>query len=100
MAMQHPVARIVGNEFHIARLRYSYEHCISRTPRGLRLPSSFTTCNYKLVSMKVDRVVVHPEIDETDADALPVPHDQRSRGRPRLPIEGGQFTPNFYDSGT
>ena len=62
--MQHPVARIVCNKFHIARLRYSYEHCISRTPRGLRLSSSFTTGNYKLVSMKVDRVVVHPEIDE------------------------------------
>jgi hypothetical protein len=88
MAMEHPVAGVAGNELRIPRLRYFYEYCISRTPRGLRLSSSFSTCNYELVPMNVDRMVVHPQIDEADADALPVPDDERSDGWTGFSVEG------------
>src|SRR5713101_8028868 len=88
MAMQHPVAGIAGNELHIARLRYSYEHRVSRSPRGLWLSSPFRAGDHKLMAVKVDRMVVHSQIDEADADALPVPHDERSVGRTGFSVEG------------
>src|SRR5713226_7345211 len=88
MAMEHPVAGVVGNELHIARLRHSYEYGVSRTPRGLWLSSSFRARNDKLMAMKMDRMVVHSQIDEADADALPVPHDERSVGWTGFSVEG------------
>src|SRR5437763_2038216 len=88
MAMQHPVAGVVGNELHIARLRHSYEYGISRTPRGLRLSSSFRAGDDKLMAVKMDRMVVHAEVDETNANTLPVPHNERSVGWTRLSVEG------------
>src|SRR5260370_41645144 len=59
MAMEHTVAWVAGNELLIARLRYSYEYCISRTPRGFRLSSAFRSGDDKSVAMKMDGVVVH-----------------------------------------
>src|SRR5713226_46776 len=88
MAVQHPVARIIGDKLHIAGLGNSHEHRVSRSPRRFGLAASFSTCNYELVPMKVDRMVVHPQIDEADADALPVPHDERSVGWTRFSVEG------------
>src|SRR3989475_6465824 len=88
MAMKHPVAGVVGNELHIARLRHSYEYGVSRTPRGLWLSSSFRARDDKLMAVKMDRMVVHAEVDEADADALPVAHDERSVGWTRLAVEG------------
>src|SRR3989442_1064209 len=88
MAMEHPVAGVAGNELHIARLRHSYEYGVSRAPRGLWLSSSFRARDDKLMAVKMDRMVVHAEVDETDADALPVSHDERSVGWTRLSVEG------------
>src|SRR5439155_25027655 len=88
MAMEHPVAGVAGNELHIARLRHSYEYGVSRTPRGLWLSSSFRARDDKLMAMKMDRMVVHSQIDEADADALPVPYDERSVGWTGFSVEG------------
>src|SRR5260370_41300558 len=88
MTVQHPVAGIAGNELHIAGLRHSYEYRVSRSPRGLRLSSSFSAGDHKLMAVKVDRMVVHSQIDKADADALPLPYDQRSRRRPGFAVEG------------
>src|SRR3989454_7557269 len=88
MAMQHPVAGIAGHELHVAGLCDSDEDSISRTPRGLGLSSSFRAGDDKLMAVKMDRMVVHAEVDETDADALPVAHDERSVGWTRLAVEG------------
>src|SRR5438270_12282683 len=87
MAVQHPIARIIGHELHVTRLGYTYEHGVSRTPCRFGLAASFSTCNYELVPMQVDRMVVHPQIDEADADALSVPHDERSVGWTRFSVE-------------
>src|SRR5579864_6559010 len=88
MAMEHPVAGIAGNEFHIAGLCDSNEDRVARPPRGLGLAASFRAGDDKLMAVKMDRMVVHAEVDETDADALPVPHDERSVSWTRLSIEG------------
>src|SRR6266567_3317865 len=77
--------RVVGFQW---RIRHSYEYGISGTPRGLWLSSSFRAGDDKLMAVKMDRMVVHTEVDETDADALPVPHDERSVGWTRLSVEG------------
>ena len=86
--MQHPVARIVCNKLDVARLRHTHEHRVSRSPCRLGLAASFSPRNYELVSMKVDRMVVHSQIDKADAHALPVPHDEGSVGWTRLSVEG------------
>ena len=88
MTVQHPISGVVGNELHIARLRHSYEYGVSRTPRGLWLSSSFRARDDKLMAMKMDRMVVHSQIDEADADALPVPYDERSVGWTGFSVEG------------
>src|SRR5216683_6868552 len=88
MAVQHPVARIIGHELHITRLGNSHEHRVSWSPCRFGLASSFRSRNYELMAVKVDRMVVHPQIDEADADALPVPHDKRSVGWTGFSVEG------------
>src|SRR5437660_7521304 len=87
MAVQHPVARIIGHELHVTRLGNSNEHGVSWSPCRFGLAASFRSGNYELVPMQVDRMVVHPQIDEADADALSVPHDERSVGWTRSSVE-------------
>src|SRR4030081_1360976 len=87
MAVQHPVARIVGHELYVTRLGYAHEHRVSWSPCRFGLAASFRSRNYELVAVKVDRMVVHPQIDEADADALSVPHDERSVGWTRFSVE-------------
>src|SRR5216684_6637448 len=88
MAVQHPVAGVVGNELHVAGLCDSNENSIARPPSRFGLSASFSTCDYELVPMKVDRMVVHPQIDKADTDALSVPHNQRSVGWTGFSVEG------------
>src|SRR5258708_36109957 len=40
------------------------------------------------MAVKMDRMVVHPEIDQADADSLSVTHDERSVGWTGFSIEG------------
>src|SRR5712691_10579345 len=88
MAMKHPVTGIVRYKLDIARLRHSYQDRISRTPRGLRLSSSFRAGHDKTVAMKMNGVVVHAEVDQANPHTLTVSHDQRSCRRSRFAIEG------------
>src|SRR5216683_4128773 len=87
MTMEHPVAGVAGNELHIAGLRDTHKDCVSWSPCGFGLAASFSACNDELVPMKVDRMVVHSQINTADADALPVPHNQGSGGWARFSVE-------------
>src|SRR4030088_3139417 len=87
MAVQHPVAGIVCNKLDVARLRYPNEYRVPRSPCRLGLAASFSPCNYELVAMKVDGMVVHSQIDEADAHALSVSHNQRSVGWTGFSVE-------------
>src|SRR5216683_5296954 len=88
MAMNHPITRIVRLKLDVSRLRHSYEHCISRAPRGLRLSSSFRAGDDKSVAMKMNGVVIHSKVDEADADALSVTDNERRGCRSRFAVEG------------
>ena len=86
--MQHPVTGIVCDKFDVARLRYTHEHRVPWAPCRLGLSSSFRASDHKLMAVKVDRVMIHTKVDEANAHALTVPHDQRSRRRPSFAVEG------------
>src|SRR5258707_6543198 len=86
MAVQHPIAGIVGDKFDVARLRYTHEHRVSRAPRRLRLSSSFCARDDKLTAMKMDRMVVHAEVAQAKPYTLPLPHNQGSRLASRFAV--------------
>jgi len=75
MAVKHPVAGITGDEFHIARLCDADEDSIARAPGGFGLAAAFGAGDDKLMTVKVDGMVVHAEIDQADADAFAMAHD-------------------------
>src|SRR5258708_1247629 len=88
MAVQHPVARIICDKLDVARLRYTHEHRVSRTPCRFGLAASFRSRDHELMAVKMDRMVVHTEVDQADADSLPVAHDERSVGWTGFSVEG------------
>src|ERR1700716_1634472 len=88
MAVQHPVPWVAGDKLHIAGLRYTYEHRVSRSPCRLGLAASFCASHQELMTVKVDRGVVHAEVDQAKAHALAVPHNQRSGRWPLFAVEG------------
>lgn len=100
MTVQHPVARINGYELHIPRLGNSHEHRVSRPPSRFGLAPTFCSRNYELVAMKMDWMMVHTEVDESDADSLPVPHNQRSVGWTGFPFKVSQLNSIFMEFGT
>ena len=87
MAVQHPVAGIVRDELNGAALRNADEHCVAGPPGGLRDAAAFGSGDVEGVSMEVHGVVVHAEVDEPDADALALAHDQRRRRRAGFSVE-------------
>src|SRR5712691_6230422 len=87
MAVQHPVAGIVRHELDIAALGDSHEHSVSRAPERPRLPTAFSSCDGKRVAVKVNRMVIHSEIDQADADSIPESNDKRCSCRPGLAVE-------------
>src|SRR5713226_1744334 len=88
MAVQYPVAGIIGYELHVTRLGNSHEHRVSRSPCRFGLAASFRSRDHELVAMKMDRMVVHTEVNQADADSLPVPHAERSVGWTGFSVEG------------
>src|SRR5216684_8891073 len=88
MAVQHPVAGIIGYELHVTRLGNSHEDRVSRAPCRFGLAASFRSSDYKLMAVKMDRVVVHAEVNKANTNAFTVPHDERSIGWTRFSVEG------------
>jgi hypothetical protein len=81
-----PVAGIVGDELDVTRLRHTDEDCVLRRDGGRSNPASFGACHVELVTVQVHRMVVHPQIHDTNAYPLSMLHDQRGRRRAGLPI--------------
>ena len=75
MAMQHPVAFILRNEFDIARLRYADNHRIARIPARFRNAPAFRAGDVKLMAVQMNRVMIHAEIDDANAHALALFHN-------------------------
>src|SRR5262245_38311259 len=86
MTMDHPVADILGLKFDVACLGNTHQDRISRVPGRFRDTPPLGSSYYKLMAVKVHRVVVHPQIDETKTNAFALPRQHWSRRRPGLPI--------------
>jgi len=73
--VQHPVTGIVCDKFDVARLRYTHEYRVpwAHVDSGCRPPSRAS--DHKLMAVKVEWVVIHSEVDQTNAHALTVPHN-------------------------
>src|SRR6266704_3167207 len=87
MAVQHPVAGIVGDELYITCLSNTDEHSISGRPRCLWLSPTFATRNYKRVPMQMDRMVIHAQVDHANSHTVAQPHKQRRSRRSSFAIE-------------
>jgi uncharacterized protein YkwD len=56
MAMKHPVAGIIGNEFDVARLRNAHQDGIARPPGCFRNAAALRTGHIKRVSVNVSQL--------------------------------------------
>src|ERR1700679_3967819 len=87
MAVEHPVARAVRYELDIPGLRYADERGASPRPDRLRLARSLAPRFPKREPMQMNRMVVHAEIDDTDAHALALLNDQRRACRTSFAVQ-------------
>ena len=72
--MQHPVTDVFGVELDVAGLRDTYQDRILREPERLRLSSSLRSGHHELIAMKVNRVMVHAQVHDADANPLSLFH--------------------------
>ena len=86
--MQHPIPDVFGVKLNVTRLCNSSKHGVLFIPEVLWFPSSFGPCDYELIAMQVNGMVIHPQIDQPDAHSLALFHQHRGCGRSRLAIEG------------
>jgi len=86
--MEHPISQIGRHKLDVARLRYTHEHGVSRSPSGLWLSSSFRAGDDESVPVKMNRMVIHSEIDQTNPDSIPVADDERRGCWSSLAVEG------------
>ena len=87
MAVEHPVAGIVGDEFDVACLRNADEHGVARPPRRLRDAAAFGAGDVEGVAVQVHRVMVHAEVHEPDAHTAAERHDHGRDGGAGLAVE-------------
>src|ERR1700685_1216427 len=87
MAVKHPCPRVIRDKFHIARLSHAHQYRVSGVPGRLRDTTAFRACYIKSMAVKVDRVVIHSEIDHSDTNAVAQPHNEWSRSWTGLSIK-------------
>ena len=87
VAVQHPVAGIVGDELDIARLRNADEHSVARPPRGFGNPAAFGAGDVEGLAVQMHRMMVHAKVHEADAHAAAERHDHRRDRGAGLAVE-------------
>src|SRR6516165_10312950 len=88
MAVEHPVTKIVRYKLDIAGLSNADKNSVAGPPGGFWLTASFSPRDDELVPVQVDRMVIHPQINQANTNTLSVPHNQRSCSWTRFSIEG------------
>ncbi len=77
MAVQHPVPLAVGDEFDISGLRYADECGVAASPSRFLLPRAFPSRLPESKSMKMDRMMIHAHVDDSNSHALTVANNER-----------------------
>ena len=85
--MDHPVTRVVGHELDVSSLCHSHQDRVTWSPERHRHPASLSTRYSKCVSMKVDRVVIHSQVDKPDPNSASETHHQGSGHRAGYAVE-------------
>ena len=76
--MDHPRAGIFGIELDDFCLGHADEHSVGGIPGGFGGAPAFRASDDELISMEVDRMMIHAEIDEAETDAAALANDERS----------------------
>ncbi len=76
MAVQHPVAGIVGDELDVPRLGDPDEHRIAGPPRRLRDAAALGSGGVEGVPVDVHRMMIHAEVHEADPHSVALTHDE------------------------
>src|SRR2546430_10827349 len=87
MAVEHPIAHSICHELDIPCLSHTDECRVPARPDCLRLPRSFASRLPEREAVQMNRMVIHAEVDNSDANALTVANDQGCRSRACLTIE-------------
>ena len=87
VAVEHPVAGIVGDELDVAGLGDADEDGVAGPPGGFGDAAALGAGGVEGVAVDVHGVVVHAEVDEADADALALAHDERGGGGAGFAVE-------------
>jgi hypothetical protein len=75
MAVQHPIAGIVGDKLDGARLGDADKHGITGPPTRFRNSPTLRSCHVEGVTVHVHRVMVHAQIHEANPHAVAQLHD-------------------------
>src|SRR5262249_34749493 len=87
VAVQHPVTGAFGVKLQIASLGDANDYCVARIPGGLWHSAALGSCYVKLVSMQVNRVMIHAEIHNPDSDSISESDEKWCRRRCGLTID-------------
>ena len=87
VAVQHPVADILGLKLDIARLGHADDDGVHVVPELLRNAAAFCSRHDKLHAVHVNRMVVHSDVDHADAHTLALFDDHRRAVGSGLAVE-------------
>ena len=88
VAMDHPGAGIFRVELDDTRLRYADENGVHGIPGGLWSAAAFGAGQDELIAVKVNGVVIHAHINDTETDAAAEAGDHGSDGGGGDAVEG------------
>ena len=89
VAMEHPVAGVVGDELEVGCLSDSDQLIVAWNPCRFRDPSTLMTGYPERMTVQVDRVMLHrSKIHETHSHSLAMLHHERCRVRSAATIDG------------
>ena len=78
---------LFGDELDVTRLGDADEHGVLGQQRGRSDAAAFSAGDVELMTVNVHRVMIHPEVDQTNPHSLAELHDAWRRGGTRLSVQ-------------
>src|SRR5205085_234412 len=75
MAVEHPRAWVVCDEFDVACLCYSDQDRVAGNPRRFWNSAGLRTGDIKRVAVQMHRMMIHAEIDHADTHSVAKPNE-------------------------